>query len=61
MCFCPLYTMSDCGGKHTYKSGIKICSDCKIPHRPKGYDYVCNKLKERNEAVRLQAESTQDN
>ncbi|WP_299734645.1 cysteine-rich small domain-containing protein [uncultured Endozoicomonas sp.] len=54
MCFCPLYLMDDCGGKNTFKSGIKICTDCTIPHAPKGYDRIMQKLKERNEAVRLQ-------
>lgn len=26
--------------------GIKSCTDCLIPHKPKGYDYINKKLKE---------------
>lgn len=57
LCFCPLYLMDDCGGKHTFMSGIKVCSGCMVPHAKNGYDYVINKIKERNDAVRLIAQS----
>ncbi len=45
-CFCPLYHLEDCGGKFTMKGALKICTDCKLPHMPKGYDYIIKKLKE---------------
>ena len=38
--------------RRTFKmtaKGIKDCTDCKIPHRPEGYDYIIKKLKEANE------------
>lgn len=47
-CFCPLYTLgSECGGRIKYlEDGTKDCSDCLIPHRKGGYEYICNKWKE---------------
>lgn len=46
-CYCPLYMMEDrCGGNFSYKSGVKDCSNCLIPHKPKGYDYINQKLGE---------------
>ncbi|NDV24385.1 cysteine-rich small domain-containing protein [Desulfovibrio sp. JC022] len=49
-CFCPLYLVEDCGGRFkTTAKGVKDCTDCKIPHRPEGYDYIIKKLKEANE------------
>ena len=39
-CYCPLYFLEDCGGNYTYIKGIKDCSNCLIPHKPKGYDYI---------------------
>ena len=48
-CFCPLYLMKDCGGRFKMTDkGIKNCTDCKIPHRPEGYDYIIKKIKEAN-------------
>ncbi len=49
-CFCPLYFL-DCGGNFVmieFEDGreVKDCSECKIPHRCDGYDYVIKKLKE---------------
>ena len=29
-----------------YTSGIKDCSNCLVPHSPKGYDYVTSKYSE---------------
>ena len=48
-CFCPLYTMEDCGGNCKMikdKDGkiIKDCSDCDIPHKEENYDYIIEKL-----------------
>lgn len=45
-CYCPLYALGDqCGGNCTYtESGIKDCSQCLIPHSPKGYDYIINRF-----------------
>lgn len=48
-CYCPLYLMEDCGGNHEDKYGIKDCSKCLIPHRPKGYDYINEKFAKYNE------------
>ncbi len=44
-CYCPLYLMGrDCGGNFRMVSGVKDCSNCLIPHRPKGYDVIVAKL-----------------
>lgn len=57
MCFCPLYFFDECGGKYRIlDSGVKDCTNCMIPHTPKGYDYVVGKLRERLEAVREENE-----
>ena len=42
--------MDDCGGTYTIleKSGLKDCSECKVPHTDDGYDYIVSKLKENN-------------
>ena len=47
-CFCPLYALgSGCGGNCSYtEKGIKDCSNCLLPHSPKGYDYITGKFKE---------------
>lgn len=46
-CYCPLYLMGeDCGGRFVYTNGVKDCSGCTIPHVPKGYDYINEKLRE---------------
>ena len=41
-CYCPLYVLDgDCGGQFTYtEDGVKDCSNCLLPHGPKGYDHV---------------------
>ena len=46
-CYCPLYALGDnCGGNCTYtKEGIKDCSNCLVPHNPKGYDYINDRFK----------------
>lgn len=45
-CYCPLYTLGDkCGGNCSYTDkGIKNCTDCTLPHHPKGYDYILKKF-----------------
>jgi Zn-finger protein len=45
-CFCPLYHLEDCGGNYSMRGKIKICTDCKLPHKPKAYDYIIKRLKE---------------
>ncbi len=47
-CYCPLYALGDkCGGNFKYlDGGIKDCSNCLIPHSPKGYDYIISKYSE---------------
>lgn len=48
-CYCPLYLLEDCGGNFVMKFGIKDCSNCLIPHRPNGYDYINKKISEAND------------
>lgn len=45
-CYCPLYALGDrCGGNYTYTpNGIKDCTNCTIPHRPNGYQYILDKF-----------------
>ena len=47
-CYCTLYALGDkCGGNFKYiEGGIKDCSECLIPHNPKGYDYIISKYSE---------------
>ena len=47
-CYCPLYFLKECGGNYNDSSGIKDCSNCLIPHRPNGYDYINEKIAEVN-------------
>ncbi|PJI09607.1 MULTISPECIES: cysteine-rich small domain-containing protein [Clostridium] len=47
-CYCPLYFLENCGGNNKDFHGIKDCSNCLIPHSPKGYDHIVNKIKEVN-------------
>ncbi len=47
-CYCPLYLMEDCGGNPKWNKNVKDCSDCLLPHRPKGYDYINSKIMEYN-------------
>lgn len=51
-CYCPLYFFDECGGNYKDKSGIKDCSDCLIPHSPKGYDYINQKIMGANQKRR---------
>lgn len=45
-CYCPLYLLEDCGGNYDKSTGIKNCTNCLIPHKSKGYDYILKKLTE---------------
>lgn len=46
-CYCPLYMLEEsCGGNFVYEKGVKNCSNCIIPHVPRGYDYINNKLRD---------------
>lgn len=46
-CYCPLYMMGEeCGGNFEYNNGVKDCTNCLIPHRPRGYEYINEKLGE---------------
>lgn len=51
-CYCPLYLLKECGGRYVINDGIKDCSNCLIPHMPKGYDYINKKLMAENERKR---------
>lgn len=43
-CFCPLYSMKDCGGNPEYlQNGVKDCTNCTLPHT--NYDAVIKRLK----------------
>ena len=45
-CYCPLYALGkNCGGNFSYtENGIKDCTDCLIPHRESGFQYVNDKF-----------------
>lgn len=47
-CYCPLYALGEnCGGNYQYlDGGVKDCSNCKLPHNPKSYDYIMSKYVE---------------
>ena len=44
-CYCPLYALGDkCGGNFRFtESGIKDCTECKLPHRRENFGYVTGK------------------
>ena len=54
-CYCPLYALGRrCGGNCSYNEhGVKVCSDCAIPHRRENYDRILSRYKEIMEIVRL--------
>ena len=47
-CYCPLYALGDkCGGNFRFtESGIKDCTECKLPHRRENFGYVTGKYSE---------------
>lgn len=47
-CYCPLYALGDkCGGNFKIlDNGCKDCSECIVPHCPRGYDYIMEKFGE---------------
>lgn len=47
-CYCPLYFFEECGGNYIDNNGIKDCTNCLLPHMPKGYDYINRKIIEIN-------------
>ena len=57
-CYCPLYALGDkCGGNFRFtESGIKDCTECKLPHRKENFGYVTGKYSELAEIVRKQRE-----
>lgn len=54
-CYCPLYFFEDCGGSFKMRKGVKDCTGCLIPHTPKGYDYIVERLKKRADEARKKA------
>lgn len=45
-CFCPLYSLEDCGGNFTFtENGVKDCSACTLPHNAEKYAYIMDRLK----------------
>ena len=53
-CYCPLYMLGPrCGGNFTYnEKGIKVCTDCVIPHLPENYGRITGKYQEIAAAMR---------
>lgn len=51
-CYCPLYFLKDCGGNYRIKDGVKDCSLCILPHKPKAYEYINKKIIEENKKKR---------
>ena len=53
-CYCPLYMLGPgCGGNFTYnEKGIKVCTDCAIPHLPENYGRITEKYAEIVSAMR---------
>lgn len=47
-CYCPLYLLEECGGNYIDNYGVKDCSNCLIPHKTEGYDYINKKIMEKN-------------
>ncbi len=48
-CFCPLYSMKDCGGNPEYlPNGVKDCTNCIKPHV--NYDAVIERLKKESKS-----------
>ena len=49
-CYCPLYFWGNtCGGNFSYSAkGVKLCTDCHLPHLPDYYDVIIEKLKNAN-------------
>ena len=52
-CYCPLYGMKNCPGRHEYITGkdgkaLKVCSDCTFPHQPENYDKIIKILSSRS-------------
>ena len=43
-CYCPLYHLEHCPGKHTYieigEKRVKSCMGCTFPHQPENYDKI---------------------
>ncbi len=56
-CYCPLYALADkCGGNFYYKdNGVKVCTNCRLPHLAGNYDYVTKKLADAIHEGRLAA------
>ncbi len=53
-CYCPLYMLGPrCGGNFTYnEKGIKVCTDCAVPHLPEHYGRITGKYEEIAAAMR---------
>lgn len=44
-CYCPLYSIKNCGGGYDKEKGFKDCSGCTFPHKIENYDKVIYLLK----------------
>ena len=57
-CYCPLYALGeDCGGNCSYtQNGIKDCTECQLPHREEGYEYVLSKFSQLAQLAKQKAE-----
>ena len=53
-CYCPLYALGrGCGGNFRYvESGVKDCTNCRIPHERENYRKILSRYGEIMELVR---------
>ncbi len=53
-CYCPLYSLAErCGGDFAFlENGVKDCSNCLIPHKREGYEYIISKYFEISELAK---------
>ena len=61
-CYCPLYLIDDCGGNYSIlDNGVKNCMDCTLPHQRQNWEYIVNKLNERNTKIIAEYEKDKAN
>ena len=53
-CYCPLYALGrSCGGNFRYtESGVKDCTNCRVPHERENYRKIISRYGEIMEMVR---------
>ena len=47
-CYCPLYALGErCGGNYSYNAkGVKVCTDCLIPHGRESHAVIVSRFTE---------------